>query len=897
MSNERDDELDAPGIDWALGARLGGEQPPDLRAAVRARLAGGAVRSRPQRLLQAALMLFGLAAVLGVAFWSKQAPMPTPIAAPTAQEPEPVQVASLADVVALPANTRAVEAIGVGDEAIEALTRLRELEVLVVREPWNEAYGLGLKTMAPKDPAHVGNAAWRQFAKFTKLRRLELRGTVQVARLRSGDGAAVVAAIENLPLLEALTLRCLDAADEVLQRLPKLRGLRELDLSFNHGFTEAGVEALRQCRGLRKLSLQGCQQLHSPWLATLGELPELEELHLGSIDGINWRSGMAEPDDAEGQQLRQQARGWADSLQVGVQDGALVGLAKAPRLRVLDISSGRWTGAGLVELGKCATLRELNMFDGQEHGSAFVADLPKQLERLKVCGEFTDGFCAAVREHLPKLRHLCVAACYEITDRGLAELCAMPSLRVLDMRQMRGLTVASAATIGKATQLEELDVRHNDWVTARHVLQWRRQLPKLRTVESNVSEQEIAQAAELPPPVKVYSKAGIEALPADTRNVVVENCDDTCIPALLRLTALEGLVLGSRGTVSAKVVSITDAGLLELVKLSNLRVFELSGQVAVEGPGLDVLRSLPGLETLRLVGMAVSDRAFTAMAGLHHVRTVQVTECRGFTGSGLAWLARAPALREVSLRGCTEIQAEWLLPLVAQRQLESLDLTGIDRQRLAVRNPPMRLPEPRTGVTDAVMEALGGATSLHTLQLGKAAITGGGLRHLQGLPKLRVLNLDETAITAADLQWLPAGVEQLSLRECLQLRGAFGTVLAAASPRLQTLDLSGCQELDTSTGSLAALASLRKLSLTSCNRGFSQQGLRQLRTLPALRELDLSYCTEFTADAVDDLVALTGLEQLSLAGWKSFDTAEWNRLRTMPNLRSLQGDRFWEKLR
>ena len=91
--------------------------------------------------------------------------------------------------------------------------------------------------------------------------------------------------------------------------------------------------------------------------------------------------------------------------------------------------------------------------------------------------------------------------------------------------------------------------------------------------------------------------------------------------------------------------------------------------------------------------------------------------------------------------------------------------------------------------------------------------------------------------------------------------------------------------------------SLRKLSLTSCNLGFSPKGLQQLRTLPSLRELDLSYCTEFTADAVDDLIALTGLEQLSLAGWKSFDTAEWKRLRAMSNLRSIQGDRFWEKLR
>lgn len=899
MNEPRDDgDLEPLGIDWALGERLGGERAPDLRMAVRAKLAGGSVQSRParsSRLLQAALMLLGLGAVLGVAFWPKQVPGPLPSAAPAAQEPQPVQVSSLADVVALPASTRAVEAIGVGDDVIEALTRLHELEVLIVREPWNESFGLGLKTMAPKDPAHVGNGAWRQFAKCTKLRRLELRGTVQVARLRSGYGAAVVAAIENLPLLEALSLRCLDTADEVLQRLPKLRGLRELDLSFNHGFTEAGIAALRQCTGLRKLSLQGCQQLHAPWLATLGELPELEILELGSIDGINWRSGMAEPDDAEGQQLRQQARGWADSLQAGVQDGALAGLAKAPRLRVLDISGGRWTAAGLAELGQCTTLRELNMSGGQEHGAGFVAGLPKELERLEVCGDFTDGFCAAVREHLTKLRHLCVAACYEITDRGLAELCAMPSLRVLDMRQMRGLTVASAAAIGKATQLEVLDVRHNDWVTARHVLQWRRQLPRLRKVESNFSAEELAAAAVLPSAANVSGREGIEALPVDTRNVEGVNLDDACLEALLRLVDLECLTLRVADGRDARYWSQT--GLRRLAKLPDLRSLTIDGRIAREQEmGFEALHDLPALETLTLQRVVVGDGAFRALAGKASLRVLHVQGCRGFTGSGLAWLAQAPLLRVLSLRGCTTIQAEWLVPLVGIPSLEELDLSDIDKARLAVA-VPMRLPEAGPGVTDNVLEAMVRAANLHTLQLGKASITGNGLRHLRGLAKLRVLRLDETAIEAEHLQWLPAGIEQLSLRECTNLRGAFGTVLASASPRLETLDLSGCQELDTSIGSLAALGSLRKLSLTSCNRGFSRQGLQQLRTLPALRELDLAYCTEFSADAVDDLVALTGLEQLSLAGWRSFDTAEWNRLRTMPKLRSLQGDKFWEKLR
>lgn len=481
MTNGRDeiDGFGEPGIDWALGERLGGERPPDLRAAVRAKLSGSALRPRPQRLLQAALMLLGLAAVLGVAFWPKQTLGPTPIVAPTIQEPQPAQVSSLADVAALPAGTRAVEAIGVGDAVIEALTRLRELEVLVVRESWNEAYGLGLKTMPPVAPEQITHASWRQFAKFTKLRRLELSGTVLLGQVDKAGSAGSLVLLECLPLLESLTLRCFDARPELLAQLPRLLNLRKLDLSFNHGFLADGIESVLQCRMLRSLSLRGCQQLQGTWLARLHQLAELEELDLGLIDGMNWRSGPGFLSDEEQQLIRKSA----ESRAAGVDDQALAGIAKAPKLRILDISSSRWTGRGLAELGKCTTLRELNMFGGQEHGSGFVADLPKDLERLEVCGEFTDAFCAAVREHLPKLRHLCVAACYQITDRGLADLCAMPSLRVLDMRQMRGLTVASAATIGQAVQLEQLDLRHNDWLTVSHVLLLRNTLPKLRSTQ------------------------------------------------------------------------------------------------------------------------------------------------------------------------------------------------------------------------------------------------------------------------------------------------------------------------------------------------------------------------------------------------------------------------------
>ena len=791
------------------------------------------------------------------------------------QEPELAHVDSVADVEALPLTTRGVEANGVDDAVIAALTRLRDLEVLVVRESWNESFGLSLKMTPPEHPRHITNASWRHFGSFTKLRRLELSGTVLVAKFSNGDASAVVATLEKLPLLENLSLRCLDSYDVALAHLPSLRGLRRLDLSFNHGFSEEGVKSLAQCRSLRSLSLRGCQQLHGTWLARLGEMPELEELDLSLIDGMNWRNGTEEVNDPENEDLLKKAHWLADSLDAGVNLATLAGLAEAPRLRVLDVSSGHWTSDALAQLGACKTLVELNACGGRNADHGFVASLPRGLLRLEVCGDYTDAFCAAVRARLTSLRHVNVAACYQITDRGLADLLAMPSLRVLDMRQMRGLTVASVDALAKATQLEEIDLRHCDFVTAQHVLRLEHTLPHLRKLQTNIAPEELAAATALPEPIQVRTRQEIEALPGDTRNVVALDIEDDCMPALARLRRLERLEIPAIWTLPTQTQfplrSITDAGLRHLAGLSSLRELHVHGQLEVHGEGLDVLAQLQALEELDLVLMKITDAGLAHLASLPRLRVLHLQHCQGFGRASLEVIAQLPALRELSLAGCGHVEDEWLALLGGMRRLERLDLSMIgSRAHFLFWPGHLSPPEPGSGVTDTVIEALGKVTSLHVLNLSNAGITGNGLRHLQGLPALEHLDLGSTSVTGTDLRWLPPGITSLALRGCADLGQDFGPVLAAATPRLHTLDLLGCPKL-----------------IDAC--------LPSLRALTTLRSLDLSQCPEFTADAARDLTALSWLETLTLRDWKAFGDAEWKAVRAMPNLKRLDTDMGTEK--
>ena len=489
------DQEHDPVMDWALGERIGGDRPPDLVDAVRSRLAGGApfaaapAKSRAWLLLAA---LLGVAVVVTLSTWR---PVPgIRVAGPQEpMDPKPESVWTLADVAKLPATTRAVEAFDVDDATIDALKRLRDLEVLIVREPFRENFGLGLKRTPPVDPRHVTAAVWPHLLSFTKLRRLELSGTLLAGRAEPEQ----LAALERLPLLQTLALRFLDTDTPLLAALPRLRSLQSLDLSFNHGFVDGWVDLILQCRGLRSLSLRGCQQIRSADIARLHELPELEQLDVGSIDGINWRNPGALLDDTE-REVVARAQRFADRLGMGPMDDALEGLGECAKLKVLDISSGHWSSTGLARLGACRTLRVLNAFGGHDAQAGWVASMPPELERLEVCGDYRDDFCAAIATHLTALRNLTIAACYQITDRGLATVAAMPSLRVLDMRQMRGLTVASIDALVAAQQLEDLDVRHCDFVTAAHVVQLRRSMPNLRNLATSVDPAAIEAAEKMP---------------------------------------------------------------------------------------------------------------------------------------------------------------------------------------------------------------------------------------------------------------------------------------------------------------------------------------------------------------------------------------------------------------
>ena len=490
-------------LDWALREALGAEAPPDLarvtvarfRAGDAARVPSAAVPRHTHWQAVAALLLACLV-VATFALWPRPAEPATP-----AQEPEPVQVYSRADIDALPATTLAVSAVGLDDSALSALLRLRELRFLEIRYPEAMVLGLGLKTMPPKQPPCITATCFDTLAKLSKLRTLRIRGAHAITEAfpfgGSGGGPeaianATIGHLERLPLLEELCLTHFDVPAYALAALSRLAALRRLDLSANYGVDAEVVVALLRCTRLQSLTLDACMALPGTAIARLAELPHLEHLAVANIDGMSWRSGGGDFLGPTTKDYEAQAHRAYDLGGCGVTDAALTGLSRAKSLRTLLMAERSCSLLGVRALRDFQSLERLDLFGfgSSTTETDVLADSLPPLLMLSACGEFDDSFCNKLRRRQPRLEHLELPACYAITDQGLAQLLRIGTLRHLDIRQSRGLSAAAMPLLLAATQLEYLDLRHIDWVTKAHVLELQRALPRLRTLLANVEGHE-----------------------------------------------------------------------------------------------------------------------------------------------------------------------------------------------------------------------------------------------------------------------------------------------------------------------------------------------------------------------------------------------------------------------
>jgi hypothetical protein len=298
--------------------------------------------------------------------------------------------------------------------------------------------------------------------------------------------------------------------------------------------------------------------------------------------------------------------------------------------------------------------------------------------------------------------------------------------------------------------------------------------------------------------------------------------DEDLVRAVLEFPRLKGLRL----TVS----SVSSEALSELATLTELEELLLQDATLTDEGLTVLLGAMPGLKrlTLRRVNH-VSDTAIEAVAACDRLEVLALIEMSQVTGAGLERLRGMKKLRSLDLRNCGGLAAADIGQLTSLEGLVELKLGGptindgiVDSivrlpgvRSLAIEDAEIsaaffnRLAESRPvaerlrslafarcyGVTDEALETLGSFTSLETLSLRDAPVTGAFLA-----------NLSESG--EGPLPWKTLVATNAFLDDAAVQR------LPKLAPMLVRLDLRGNLGVtDESQAALDELADLKELEL------------------------------------------------------------------------------------
>ncbi|HET6326529.1 MAG TPA: protein kinase [Planctomycetaceae bacterium] len=231
---------------------------------------------------------------------------------------------------------------------------------------------------------------------------------------------------------------------------------------------------------------------------------------------------------------------------------------------------------------------------------------------------------------------------------------------------------------------------------------------------SDLQHLEVLFLHHVTPPQALQELAAIKSL----KTLVLGDIEagDDSLQALSELTGITTLVFdGSK---------LTDAGLKSLAPLKNLTRLTLGGQAkGLHGSGFEALSGLTNLRTLAVPGCGLDDEHMRAIGNLTELEKLDLHDT-WISGKGLAELAGLKHLRYLNLSHCRRLQTDDLLRLGELTALEHLDLSNC------------RITE---ASFNSLLLTLRKLKNLKTLNLTGAGITPQMLPELKGvLPHLEI---------------------------------------------------------------------------------------------------------------------------------------------------------------
>lgn len=453
-----------------------------------------------------------------------------------------------------------------------------------------------------------------------------------------------------------------------------------------------------------------------------------------------------------------------------ITDEGLADIAESLPLKALYFSNNKATNDGLRHLAKLTWLEEMSLGGDRinDAGLAHLANLPR-LRYLMLWGNFTDAGLAHLK-NVPSLRILHAGQLNQITNAGLAHLSELPNLENLSLHWAEGIADDGIAQLKKMRSLKKLDIRKSQ-VTDKglaHLAQIK-SLEYLDLPEKGVTDQGLSYLAQLKGLKHLVIARPYKTDPKMDKGYYT----DKGLKELSELQSLEELNLGSRG--------ITDEGISQVAKLTNLRELTLFGCTEI------------------------TNEALAKISTLKHLERLSINVCPKVTIAGISYLNAIPGLIELDAQGMEQDNS--ILNISKLTKLEKLFL--IPKIKVAgdhiIREP----------VRDQDLQCLANLKNLKNFQIGNVGqISDSGMAHLAGLTNLEILIISGRDLTDDGLKYL------------------------ANMKKLGRLIISGGKFTDKGLRHLEGLKSLGAIELEG-ESNFTVAGLRRLRAeLPNLALLE-----------------------------------------------------------
>lgn len=340
------------------------------------------------------------------------------------------------------------------------------------------------------------------------------------------------------------------------------------------------------------------------------------------------------------------------------------------------------------------------------------------------------------------------------------------------------------------------------------------------------------------------------------------------------------------------MTSDNSGGLSNLNNLTDLNISNSS----IIGFGIDI-RTMFKIGTLiKITSLNISGNSKVFNDDLSHLQNLAklkylyMEDCTGISNDGLVNLSTFTELEHLNLNSCTDISYDGLIHLRYLINLKVLKLKDSVITTLSVLEGLVNITTLDLSccelLTNQGFSSISCFSDLTFLSLSDCVLlTDDGLIHLSKLIKLKFINFTSCTITNLSSLASLVNLTSLDFWFCTELTD-HGFSSISCLTNLTFLDIPNCVLTDDGLSHLSNLTNLTYLNLFDCKC----TNLLFLNSLVNLSSLDLGMSNNISNDEWKSISNLTKLQQFSIFDCKNISDADYQYLKTLPQLSELDID-------